>query len=234
MGDMVNWKVTKSNDLVEACYKLTLNEQRLVLLAIAQIDPRKPLRRDGYYRVSAADFAAYFPVPLKQAYEAINDGASRLIRRVVKTYDQKNQIREEFVLAHHIKYHDGEGFVEFAFSPSAAPHLSMLSAKFTTYELKQVGQLSSSYGVRMYELLKQFASTGERQISLEMFKERLDLAGQYERFFNLKTRVLEPAIKEINAYTDLTVDWDTVRKGQRVVGLMFLFQENPQQKLPFG
>lgn len=234
MGDVVNWKVTKSNDLVEACYKLTLNEQRLVLMAIAQIDPRKPLRRDGYYRVSAADFAAHFPVTLKQAYEAIDEGASRLIRRVVKTYDKKNQIREEFVLAHHIKYHDGEGFVEFAFSPSAAPHLSMLSAKFTTYELKQVGQLSSSYGVRMYELLKQFASTGERKISLEMFKERLALTDQYPRFFDLRRWVIDPAIKEINAHTDLTVEWDTIRKGREITGLLFIFQENPQQKLPLG
>lgn len=232
MGDLVNLKVTKSNDLVEACYKLTLNEQRLVLMAIAQIDPRKPVRNGGYYQVSAADFAAHFPVTLKQAYEALDDGASRLIRRVVKTFDRAAKVREEFVWAHHVKYHDGDGRVEIGFSPKITPYLSMLSSKFTTYELKQVGQLSSSYGVRMYELLKQFASTGERQISLEMFKERLDLSGRYAAFKDLKKRVIDPAITEINAHTDLTVEWDTIRKGRVITGLLFVFQENAQQKLP--
>jgi len=35
--------VTKSNDLIEAGYSLTLNEQRLLLVAISKIDPRKPM-----------------------------------------------------------------------------------------------------------------------------------------------------------------------------------------------
>lgn len=234
MGDLVNLKVTKSNDLVEACYKLTLNEQRLVLLAIAQIDPRKPLRNGGYYQVSAADFAAHFPVTLKQAYEALNDGASRLIRRVVKTYDKTAKVRDEFVWAHHVKYYDGDGRVEIGFSPKITPYLSMLSSKFTSYELKQVGQLSSSYGVRMYELLKQFASTGERQITLDIFKERLALSDQYPRFYDLRRWVIDPAIKEINAHTDLIVEWDTVRKRREVVGLLFIFSEKAQHTFNFS
>ncbi len=35
--------VTKANDLISASYRLTLQEQRLLLAAIAQVDPRKPM-----------------------------------------------------------------------------------------------------------------------------------------------------------------------------------------------
>ncbi|EPH7532904.1 replication initiation protein [Pseudomonas plecoglossicida] len=51
-------KVTKSNSLIAASYRLTLNEHRLVLAAISQIDPRKPLPRP--IRVCAHDFAELY------------------------------------------------------------------------------------------------------------------------------------------------------------------------------
>lgn len=38
--------VTKANDLISASYRLTLQEQRLLLAAIAQVDPRKPMPPD--------------------------------------------------------------------------------------------------------------------------------------------------------------------------------------------
>ena len=48
-------KVTKANDLVSASYKLTLQEQRLLLITIGQIDSRKPIHKP--ITVRATDFA---------------------------------------------------------------------------------------------------------------------------------------------------------------------------------
>ena len=53
MGELINLKVTKSNELIEAGYKLTLNEQRLILAAIAQIDSRKPIKKDLYFKIKS-------------------------------------------------------------------------------------------------------------------------------------------------------------------------------------
>ena len=235
MGELIdinNLKVTKSNDLVEASYKLTLNEQRLLLMAISHIDSRKPLQKKFYFRISALDFAEAFGIEPKHAYESLEDAANRLYERDIRTYDRKNQVRERFRWVFHVKYYDGQGFVELGFSPNVIPYLTLLSQRFTSYELKHIAQLNSSYAIRLYELVKQFAQTGERTISLEKFKERLELSDKYSRFSNLKARVIQPAINEINAYTDLEIDWDTVRKGRQVVKLMFVFNESKQTKLP--
>jgi plasmid replication initiation protein len=236
MGELItinDLKVTKANDLVEASYKLTLNEQRLLLMAIAHIDSRKPLIKKYYFRISALDFAETFGLEKHTAYVGLEDAANRLLERIVQTYNRKNQVRERFHWVFHVKYYDGEGFVDLGFSPNVIPYLTLLSQRFTSYELQHITRLNSSYAIRLYELLKQFVQTGERVIPLERFKERLELADLYPRFFDLKRRVIQPAVNEINAYTDLEVKWDTVRKGRKVMSLMFTFNETKQTKLSF-
>lgn len=229
MGDLVELKVTKHNDLIEAGYKLTLNEQRLVLAAVAQLDSRKPMPRQEF-TITAAEFAKAFDIELKHAYEAMEDASDRLFERDIRTYDEKAQVRGRFRWISGVEYHDGEGKVTLGFSPQIAPYLTMLHARFTSYELKQVSRLGSAYAIRLYELLKQFNSTGERTLSIERLRQRLELVDVYPRFYDLKRWVIEPAMKEINANTDLQVEWDAERKGRKVVGLYFVFSD--QQQLP--
>lgn len=79
MANVIRRNVTKSNDLVIAAYKLTLNEQRLLLAAIAQIDPRKPMPRP--ITITAHDFADQYQLPVKQAYEALKEASNALYER---------------------------------------------------------------------------------------------------------------------------------------------------------
>ena len=235
MGELIdinNFKITKSNALVEASYKLTLNEQRVLLMAIAHIDSRKPLIKKYYFRISALNFAETFGLEKHTAYVALEDAANRLLERIVQIYDHKNRVRERFHWVFHVKYHDGEGFVDLGFSPNVISYLTLLSQRFTSYELKNITRLNTSYAIRIYELLKQFAKTGERIIPLNIFKERLELTGKYAAFKDLKKRVIQPAINEINAHTDIEVKWDTVRKGRKVMSVLFIFNETRQTKLP--
>ena len=55
-----NELVVKSNHLIEASYQLTLNEQRVILLAITKIHRQKPLCAEDIFSISAADFSIYF------------------------------------------------------------------------------------------------------------------------------------------------------------------------------
>ena len=105
------------------------------------------------------------------------------------------------------------------------PYLTLLHTQLTTYDLKQITKLSTAYAIRFYELLIQFKSTGERFISIEKLKERLELNEQYSRFYNLKKRIIEPSIDNINQSTDLNVDWDVVKKGKIITGLIFVFEK---------
>jgi plasmid replication initiation protein len=228
---MSNLIVTKSNHLIEAGYKLSLNEQRLILMAITQLDGRKPAPKDNDFVITAAEFAEAFNIPIKQAYETLDDAASRLYERDIKTYDRDAKMRDRFRWVDRVKYWDGEAKVTLSFTRWVIPYLTVLYQQFTSYELKQVSQLNTAYSIRFYELLVQFLKTGERYITLKQLRELLELKDQYPRFFDFKKRILEPSIADINMKTNLTVEWDVMKKGRVITGLMFVFEDTDQLKL---
>lgn len=219
--------VTKSNHLVEAGYKLTLNEQRLVLSVISQLDGRKPAPKKNLFVITAEDFSSTFGIPLKQAYEALDEAASRLYERDIKTFDKTNNTRERFRWVDGVKYRDGEAKVTLSLSSQILPYITKLHSQLTSYEIKQISQLKNTYAIRFYELLIQFRSTGERYIPLLKLRERLELVNQYTRVFDLRKHVIAPAIENINSSTDLVVKWRFVKTKKLITGVFFSFHEKP-------
>lgn len=221
--------VTKSNHLVEAGYKLSLDEQRLILTAISRLDGRKPMPRHNAFTITAQEFSSMFDVPVNQAYESLDNAASRLYERDIKTYDGKHKTRERFRWVDGVKYWDGEGKVTLNFSNKIIPYLTRLFTQLTSYDLKQISKLNSSYAIRFYELMAQFKSTSVRWIKLDTLKERLELCGQYPRFYDLKRRVIDPSVAEINRTTNLSISWVTVKEGRVIKGLTFEIKEKTEQ-----
>lgn len=77
------------------------------------------------------------------------------------------------------------------------PYSSQLSREFTQYKLKHVARFESVYSIRLYELLVQWSSIGEREIEVEWLKRQFQVAEKYERVVDLKKRVIDPAVAEI-------------------------------------
>lgn len=232
--DTEKFLVTKSNHLIEAGYRLSLNEQRLVLTAISKLDGRKPLSRDNDFTITAQEFSSMFGLPIKQAYESLEKAASRLYEQDIKTYDDKHKTRERFRWVDGVKYWDGEGKVTLSFSNKIIPYLTLLHTQLTSYDLKQISSLSSAYAIRFFELMMQFKSTGVKWIKLSKLKERLELSDRYDRFYNLKVRIIEPSINEINNSTNLFVTWEAVKEGRTITGLTFNITEKSSKQSQKG
>jgi plasmid replication initiation protein len=81
-------------------------------------------------------------------------------------------------------------------------------------------------------MLAQFSDTGLFVISVADFKTRLGLDVKYDRFSNLKARVIEPAVRDLSAKTSLDVTWLGIKKGKAVDRLEFRFAEKQQLALP--
>ena len=218
--------VTKSNDLVMAAYKLTLNEQRLLLAAISQIDPRKPMPRP--ISITAQDFSEQYGIPLKHAYEALKEATSALYERDIKTFDGRYKSRFRWV--DRVDYLDGGGETKLFFTVHVQPYLVHLNQRFTTYELKRIADLTSTHSIRLFELLQQFRSTGFYRVSVAEFRELLELGPSYERYSNLKLKVIDPAIAELREKSGLLVELKTEKKGRAINRLTFTFRDDDQMK----
>lgn len=229
MSDVIAYK---SNDLVEASYKLTLQEQRLLLACIVRLRAfDTPAQEQKTLIMTASEFYSRFPeMGRENAERELNKAVDRLWERTIIIKGDKSK-REVRWLQERAEYFSGEARVEMTFSDSVLPYLTQLKNQFTKIVLKNVSSLASAHSIRLYELLQQFIQTGDRTITLEDFRSALQLNDKYKDFKTLNRALLKPAIEELNTKSNLTVMVDTVKQGRKVVALHFRFKEDNQIKM---
>jgi plasmid replication initiation protein len=117
------------------------------------------------------------------------------------------------------------------FSPEILPFLTLLNERFTSYDLRYISHLTSTYAIRVYEYLKQYVKLRSSiRVTLVDFKEMLELSDSYMRFANFKARILVPSVEQINSHTDLRVSWVAIREQRSVVAIDFRFTKASQQE----
>lgn len=221
----------KSNALIEASYKLTLQEQRLLLMCIGKLNPQDQAPQKAF-KITSGDFYLAFPdMGKSNAERHLKDAIDKLADRWI--YIQNNNERRRIRwIQEEAEYFDGEGKIEIVFADSIMPYLTQLQGQFTKIVIKNVSTLKSVYSIRLYELLMQFKVIGDRLISIDDFRSMLGLdEKKYATFKSLNQWVIKPAIKELNQKSDLSVSVDTVKKGRSVFALHFHFKEDQQIKM---
>ncbi|WP_341872504.1 hypothetical protein [Aliivibrio finisterrensis] len=58
-------------------------------------------------------------------------------------------------------------------------------------------------------------------LDLEWMKKQSGLEGKYERWDVFKAKVINPAVEQINAKTDISVIWKPVKNGRKVDAIQF-------------
>ncbi|SDQ02502.1 replication initiation protein [Carnobacterium viridans] len=107
--------------------------------------------------------------------------------------------------------------------------LNELTNNFARFELEQFTYLKSSYAKTMYRLLKQFKSTGFFVISIEEFRETLDIPVNY-RMSEIDKKVFAPIRKELFPLYDRFEIEKVKKKGNKIVQLKFHFMEKTAPK----
>ena len=235
---MKNLLVYKANEVIEAGYKLTLNELRVVLACIAQVNSSEELLETDEFELSAKDFAAIFEVSQDESYRALIDVTESLFNRYVvienpdslRPHPKKaKRLRTRWISG--IRYYPDEGGLSLRFAQDMLPYLSGLKNAFTRYRLEHVGRMTSIYAMRLYELLAQWQSVGKREVNIEWLKQQFEIADQYPNMNDFKKRVLDPAVSDINEYSNFNVVWEQRKTGRRVTHLTFTFTEKKPEKL---
>lgn len=230
--------VTQSNSLVESAHSLTLNEKRVLMLGISQLDSRKPDRRAGEVVIYAEEFAGIFNMPLRHCYEVLKEGTAKLYNRDIRKFIANGRVTKHQRWLEAVAYQEGAGCVSMTFTQGVMPLLTLLHREFTSFQLKQIGGLSSFYAIRFYELLIQFKKTGQRVITVERLRDILDVGDKYAKLADLRRYVIEPSLDDINQNTDLEAEMKLISKGRKVVAYQFNMEvversgEEPESVMP--
>lgn len=221
-------QIVKSNHVIEASYRLTLNEQRLILLCIQQIKKGQAITAETAFKISAQEVSYVYSVTIDRAYVLLQEVADRLYERslVIHRPDveqpQKNTTKTRWITA--IDYLDSEGRIYLYFAPKVIPYISLLESGFTRYNLEYIAPMTSVYGVRFYELFKCWLMSDKaktKSISLDELKALLDLNGLYPSIKDFKLKVLDKGLADVNSFTDLKVSYETKRTSRKITDLAF-------------
>lgn len=229
--------IVKDNALIQASYTLDLAEQRLILLAIIEArNSGQGITHDSLLKIHASSYAKQFNVNDKTAYTVVKDASKGLFDRYVTYHDKnpKNGKDRSF----HCRWVDkigvepDSGIVYMRFTSDVVPLITRLESHFTSYEIEKVANLTSGYAIRLYELLISWREVGKTPTyEIDDLRQKLGVEPeQYKELYNLKIRVLDLAIKQINDHTDITAEYKQHKTGRKVTGFTFTFKQKPSAK----
>jgi len=227
---MNNLSVAKSNNLIDASYKLNVQAQKLVLACLGKIDSRPDATPQKEVTLTASEFSELMGIDIKNAHRELYKAADALFKSSIILHEGDDEI-ELYWIQEKAKKLKGEGAIRIVWSDRILRYICQLKSRFTTYKLRNIASLQSGHSIRLYELLMKFNATGERVIYLDDFKSALGISDKYPEFKVLNRDVIKPAIDELNQRSDLIIKFDTIKKGRTVAALVFEFKQNSQLKM---
>lgn len=224
-------QVYKRNDMIQkGRHELTLQEQKCVLYAISKIKPE-----DSVFQEYSLELSQFYKVCGLQN-ESYTELKEILIGLKQKTWWVETAPNVESTVSwfNKVRTNKKSGTVTVRFDDDMMPYLLELSkgGKFYThYELKYVLAMKSQYSIRLYELLKSYQRNNyEWFFDIENLKKQLNCEN-YKNFYDLRRWVLDPAVAEINEFTDIKIAWAPVKEGRKVTRVTFFMYEKKKAAL---
>lgn len=218
--DQRNYLVIKANDIIrKARYDLSLQELKILSYCFSMIKPTD--NPDTMYTFSIVDFCKVCGIDYDSGknYSAVKESINGILRKVFWLMEPDGS-EVSIHWLEKARINRGSGKISVRFDEDLKKYIFGLFKNFTQYELLCVLPMRSRYSFRIYELLKSFAFTKRHYFELEELKKKL-MVESYDRFPDFRRKVLEPAVKEINEYTDLKINWEPTTKGRTVIGITF-------------
>ncbi|MFK7933422.1 MAG: replication initiation protein [Saprospiraceae bacterium] len=225
--------IKKSNNLIESRYKFDIWETRFFLSVLSQI--RREDEDFEMYRIWYKDVIKTFGLRSGDSYHYLREAAKSLMgKSFYVKYEGKGANREkQYHILREIDYLQAgeeqhaptnEEYIDVMVEQKMKPFLLQLQKNFTAYDLRNIVKLGV-YPVRVYELLKQYQVIGKRTLGVAEMKEMFEVKDKYNLFADFNRWVIKPAVKEINAHTDLEVTKvEKIKQGRKVSALRFEFR----------
>lgn len=171
---------------------------------------------------------------LKQVLRYDKKAEEKLREKYPNTEDHKAYInglrRYNFYDALPMNKDDDDIVARIVFSDEVLPLISNLREYFVKLFLDDMAKFSSVYSWRTYQLMMRYKSTGYAKISLDDLRFMLALHDKYPLTADLKKRVIDTAVDEINEKSPYSVKYKLIKKGRKYTHLELKFKTKEEPK----
>lgn len=219
--------IVKSNYIVEASYKLSLGEQRIIYVLTSMINQNDEEFKP--YKLTVKEFTEILGTRSNNMYSQVSQYVESLRERDLTIMKTKSILKTKWLSS--AEYFTDDGYVELCFDPKLKPYLLMLKERFTKLSLDQMVSFKSQYSGRIYEFLKQYEKIRQRIFSIEDLKAILGIkVGEYKLYADFKRKIILKAKKEINLQSDISFEFEEIKTGRKVTSLKFYIKSNVYDK----
>lgn len=225
---------TQNNDLIEACYTMSLAEKRILMLGISKINPikppipndielstynpeqPKPLFKSFQFDITVEEWLEHFPT--ENPWRDMKKACDSLLTRYLTLKESKSTVKMSWV--DYVRYHDGESSLTLRLGNEITTKLSGLLENFTRIKLLETKKLRSVYAIRLYEITQKWSS-GLTILSLNELRRIFDVESKYSKIYEFKRKVIEPAIKEVNLNSSKHIKVEYQKRGRKITHVKF-------------
>lgn len=233
LNNVSNRYVAKRNDLIQNVrHSMSLVEYKIVLYVLSAVQPDDLDDKLYYYQVNTLYRILGEKTDSYTKVKACLDKVAAF--GFWKDYKiDGNLIGERIDLIHSdsLILHFSEGYFELRFSKKIMPYIKQLQEQkrrgefFTSYQIRNVMLMKHMYSIRIYELIKSYSNnkiwtmelgTGtEHDIQVRIAKTDSNgkslVPATWKKWTNFEKDVMLPAKEDINAYTDLNIEYQPVK-----------------------
>lgn len=218
-----------ANQIARARHALKVQEQRLFLWLVGQIDPFEDKEFEPL-RLSVTDYAALFGRGDQGSiYQQMKEVTTGLLTKLIEIYFPDEKRRRHFQWLSQADYLDGEGVILVELHKSLKPYLMELKKEFAKIPLLEALQLRSRYSIAFYQMCCSWYGSQSRSwtLQVEELREWLKIDdGELVKVNHLQSRVIDQAKHELDAKARISFRVEVLKQGRKIVGWKFQVVDN--------
>ena len=232
----VSLPVVQSYTLINGKQSLKLNSAKLVRAAIMQLEKGD----SGFkpYIITIQEIAKILNISASNTYRDIDNITDDIIKNPVELKQNFPNGKEKWIKIPWVsrcEYNSDIGLL-IRLNDDLAPLLLNLQEFMSQYSYEEIAEMRSVYSIRIFELLMSRIhqnlepdKTFPVIISLQEIREACDCVGLYSEYSNLKLRVIDPAVEDINKNTSSNISYRCLKSSRKVVALEFSISAKPKE-----
>lgn len=213
-----NYQVVKSNEFIQKSrYSLSLVQQRIIFALMQKIKPEDSEFKE--YEFSIPEFLQICGLENSgYQYTSIKKAILDLKNNNFWIDTEEKSIAVGWLSKAVIDKKTGK--INLVLDNTLRPYLLNLKSHFTKLNFLSILSLKSRYSIRLYEILKSYLNLNEVTILVEDLKIQLECQN-YKRWADFKRKVLDTAVDDINANTELQITYDLLKKSRTINKIVF-------------
>jgi plasmid replication initiation protein len=205
--------------LVNGKYKLDVNEIKFIFAVISQIKIED--KEFKTYEISVSELEDRLQA--KQNETRLKQFAKKLMSKPFEVQTLTGWTVYNWFSK--IEYVRNSGKFVVRIDDDLKPYLLELNERIVKTNFKEIINFSSTYAIRIYQMLIEYQKIGSRTFNVVELQDTLQVPPSLKTYSNFKLKVLDVAVKEINRNTSLYIELtESKKERKKVIEITFKIQ----------